>query len=192
MTDPQIFRSRMGQVLAVLAGAVALIALVTFVTEEGPTALLTTLAPVALVGALAWAVFWNPRVLVDEDAITIVNVLRTVSVPWRRFKQADSKWALTITTTAGATYTAWAVPAGSGFGARLVPNRQQQGDWAPAQRKLASTGTAEAATMAIGERVRERQKPGDSDAAVTVTPNTLPIAVVGALAVLTALSIALG
>lgn len=192
MQTTETFRSRLAQGLAVVVGLVAVVALVTFVAEEGPTALLTTLAPVALVGALAWAVLWNPRVELREEGITIVNVWRTVRVPWRRFKHADTQWALAVTTTEDVTYSAWAVPAGSGFGARLVPNRRQQGEWAPAQRKLGSSGTAEAAAMAIAERVREGIDRERSGAAVTVVANTRELAMVGGLALLTLLSVTLG
>src|SRR5690606_26104685 len=83
----------------------------------------------------------------------------------------------------------WAVPAGSGFAARMVPSRQQHGEWAPAQRKLASTGTAEAAALEIAERVRTRRHRGEGD--VVVTANRRVLAVLGGLAVLTALSVTL-
>lgn len=192
MSSPETFRSRLAQGLAVLTAVVAVAALAAFVREDGPTALLTVLAPVALVGAAGWALFWNPRAEVSEEGITLVNVLRTVHVPWGRFRHADTRWALSVTTTADATYTSWAVPAGSGFGARLVPTRQQHGEWAPAQRKLGSTGTAEAAALAIAERVRKRksERGGAGGAAeVTVTPNTRVIAVLGVLAVLAAASV---
>lgn len=192
MTSPQLFRSRLAQGLAVLACLVAVVALVSFVSEGGPTALLTTLAPVALVGALAWAVFWNPRLEVGEDGITMVNVWRTVHVPWRRFKTADTRWALSVTTTDSVTYTSWAVPAGSGFGARLLPTREQRGRWAPAQRKLGSSGTAEAAAMEIAEQVDTWRGSADRDAEVTVTLNVPAVAAVGVLAALTALSVTLG
>jgi hypothetical protein len=189
--ESETFRSRLAQGLAVLTALVAVVALVTFVSEDGPTAVLTTLAPVTLVGVLGWAVFWNPRAEISEHGITIVNVWRTIEIPWRRFKAADSKWALAVTTTEGRTFTSWAVPAGSGFGARMAPNRRQQGGWAPAERKLGSTGTAEAAALAIAQRVRERPKPDGGGAAVTATVNTRLLAVVAGLAVLSVLSVAL-
>lgn len=193
MENSETFRSRLAQGLAILTGLVAVAALVAFLGEEGPAALLSTLAPVALVVALGWAVFWNPRVVLSDEGITIVNVWRTVQVPWRRFQHADTRWALSVTTTQDVTYTSWAVPAGSGFGARLVPNRQQHGDWAPAQRKLGSAGTAEAAAMAIADRVRRRERGGvDESAVVTASPNVPVLAVLGALGVLAALSVALG
>lgn len=189
--ESETFRSRLAQGLAVLTAVIAAVAFVTFVTEEGLTAVLTTLAPVTLAGVLGWAVFWNPRAEVSDDGITIVNVWRTIHVPWRRFKQADSKWALAVTTTDGRTFTSWAVPAGSGFGARMAPNRQQHGGWAPTERKLGSTGTAEAAALAIAERVRELPKPDGAGAPVTTTVNTRLLAVLAGLAVLSVLSVTL-
>lgn len=197
MERPETFRSRLAQGLAVLTGLVALAALVGYVSEQGPTALLASLAPVALVGVVAWAVFWNPRVVVSEEGITIVNLARTVHVPWAAFAQADTRWALNVTTTAGTTFTSWAVPAGSGFGARLAPSRQQRGEWAPAQRKLASPGTAEAAAMAIAERVRERKErattgevPSTTDQ-VRTDVHVVPLSAIAALVALTVVSVAL-
>ncbi|GAB2607175.1 PH domain-containing protein [Pseudactinotalea suaedae] len=192
MDSSETFRSRLAQGLAVLTALVAVAALVAFVGEEGPTALLSTLAPVALVVAAGWALLWNPRVELTAEGITIVNVWRTVRVPWRRFRHADTRWALSVTTDQDVTYTSWAVPAGSGFGARLVPQRQQHGEWAPAQRKLGSSGTAEAAAMAIADRVPRRPGADERSAEVTVTPNTRVLAVLGGLAVLAALSVTLG
>lgn len=189
MSSPQTFRSRLAQALAVLTAIVGVAALAAFVRESGPAAFLTTLAPVALVVAAGWALFWNPRAEVSDDGVTLVNVARTVHVPWNRFAHADTRWALSVTTTQDVTYTSWAVPAGSGFAARMVPSRRQHGEWAPAQRKLASTGTAEAAALEIAERVRSRRHRGEGD--VVVTANRRVLAVLGGLAVLAALSVAL-
>lgn len=195
--EPLTFRTRLAQGLAILVAVIAVVALVAYATEAGPTAALTSVAPVALVVALGWAVLWRPRAVVDEDGVTLVNIVRTVRVPWQRFRSADTRWALSITTTQGRTYSSWAVPAGSGFGSRLAPSGRMFGEHSPADRKLASAGTAEAAAVAIGERVPDRRAQtvrggavGGGD--VTVTANTTVIAVLGALALLTAVSVALG
>lgn len=194
--EPLTFRTRLAQGLAILVAVVAVVALVAFVTEAGPTAALTSVAPVALVVALGWAVFWRPRAVVDDDGVTLVNIVRTVHVPWQRFRSADTRWALSITTTEGRTYSSWAVPAGSGFGSRIAPSGRVFGEHSPADRKLASGGTAEAAAVAIGERMPERgartARPDGVGDPVTVTANITVIAVLTGLAVLTAVSIAAG
>lgn len=187
----------MAQGLAVLVAVVGAIALGSYVVAAGPTAALGSVAPVALVVALAWAVFWRPCAVVADDGVTLVNVIRTVHVPWQRFRSADTRWALSITTTGDRTYSAWAVPAGSGFGARLAPPGRLSGDRTPADRKLTSRGTAEAAAVAIGERMPDRRvAQGRADAVgdpqVTVAANGTVLAVLGALTVLTVVSIALG
>ena len=195
--EPLTFRSRLAQGLAVLVAIVAGVALVAFVVEDGPTAVLTSLAPIALVVALGWAVFWRPCAVVDDDGVTLVNVIRTVHVPWRRFRSAETRWALSITTTGDRTFSSWAVPAGSGFGARMAPSGRWFGEHSPADRKLASSGTAEAAAVAIGARMPDRRTSRErADAAgqseVTVRANLAVLAVLGSLTVLTAVSTVMG
>lgn len=189
VTTPLTFRTRLAQVLTIVVAVLGVVALVTTAIDGGAVALLTSLAPVALVVALAWAVFWRPRVVVGDDGITLVNVTRTVHVPWSRFRSADTRWALTIETD-GARYSSWAVPAGSGFGARMTPRRERT--WSPAAGKLGSSGTAEAAALAIGGWVERGTGRPDDGAGVSVTLHVPVIVLVLALAALTAVSLRVG
>ena len=96
---------------------------------------------------IVWLVFGYPRVEVSDGGITLVNVIRTTHIPWPCFAGADSRWNLRVDTQSG-SYTAWALPAGSGT-ARRLPGRK--GEPSMTQRQL-SGNTAEAAAAIIGER----------------------------------------
>ena len=67
-----------------------------------------------LVSGAVWAMFWNPRVVVDDGGVHLVNPLRTIDVPWPAIQNVDTKWALTLITAYG-RFTAWAAPAPGGL-----------------------------------------------------------------------------
>jgi hypothetical protein len=103
-----VARPTFGRVLTVLVGVVCLVALIMSVLHEGWPGFLT--APWLLLAAGAcWAVFWRPEVRVDDAGVHLVNVLRTVDLPWPSIQLVDTKWALALTTSYG-TFTAWAAP----------------------------------------------------------------------------------
>lgn len=63
-----------------------------------------------LVSLAIWVAYWRPCVSVDDSGVHLVNVLRTVDLPWPSIQRIDTKWALTLYTAYGA-FTAWAAPA---------------------------------------------------------------------------------
>jgi hypothetical protein len=67
-----------------------------------------------LVAGAVWATYWRPEVAVDESGVRVVNVLRTIDLPWPSIQRVDTKWALTFVTAYG-KYTAWAAPAPGGI-----------------------------------------------------------------------------
>ncbi len=68
-------------------------------------------APVAaLVSAVVYAMFWRPGVAVDDDSVTLVNVLRDIRIPFSQMRSVQTRYAMQVETT-GRTYTAWAAPA---------------------------------------------------------------------------------
>jgi hypothetical protein len=70
----------------------------------------------ALVAGTCWAVFWRPQVEVTDGGVRLVNVFRTIDVPWPAIQLVDTKWALTLQTAYG-TFTAWAAPSPGARGA---------------------------------------------------------------------------
>lgn len=77
--------------------------------EDGPVAVLRALPLAIALGLLAWLVFWHPRVDVTGDGVTLVNPLRTVTVPWAALINVETQYSLTLVTPTG-RYRAWAAP----------------------------------------------------------------------------------
>lgn len=109
-TNRHEFRPWFGQALTGVIGAICAVALVGFTLQHGVEAGLRSLAPLALATGACWALFWRPRVVVDDAGVRMVNVARTVTLPWPAIQAVDTKWALTLITSYG-RFTAWAAPA---------------------------------------------------------------------------------
>jgi len=80
----------------------------------------------ALVGFMAWALYWRPKVVVSAGGVRVVNVFRTLDIPWPAIQEIETKWALTLGTAFG-TVRAWAAPA---------PGRQLLHRARPSDRKI--------------------------------------------------------
>ncbi|HEY8295437.1 MAG TPA: PH domain-containing protein [Micrococcaceae bacterium] len=109
----RIFRPRTSAVLAFISWAIAGV-MVVFSLLAGIAGLAGV--PVALaVAYFGYWLFWFPVVKIDDDAVTLVNPLFTVSVPWSALIFVDTKFALTLITP-NRRYTAWAAPASGAIG----------------------------------------------------------------------------
>lgn len=96
--------------LAAATMLLALVAGVAITAEMGVAALWKALPWLALVGGGAWALYWRPEVAVSDGGVRLVNVVRTIDVPWPALRGVETKWALTLDTVWGA-YRSWAAPA---------------------------------------------------------------------------------
>lgn len=104
------FRSTFNKVLCIVAwAALAAVLVVVLVT---PGALERPLIPLGLaaVAAIVWAVLWSPHLRVDDEAVTIANVLREIRVPWAALIEVDTKFSLTLRVP-GKLFSATAAPA---------------------------------------------------------------------------------
>ncbi len=99
-----------------MIGGIGLLALI---VGDGVAGLLRYGWWVLLVTALVWALFWNPRIHVDASGVVLVNVFRTIRLPWPSIQEIDTKWSLTLKTAYG-TFGAWAAPAPGRHGTRRV------------------------------------------------------------------------
>ena len=70
-------------------------------------------APLLLVALVGWAAFWNPRVEVSDGGVLMVNVLRSVEIPWPAVEGVDGRYGLQLRTAYGA-FTAWGAGAPTG------------------------------------------------------------------------------
>ncbi len=130
---PHRYRSRFGRGLAVVIWMLSGLALVAMLTQSGIDGLLRGAAWALLPALLVWAMFWRPCVIVDDGGVELVNVFRTIRLPWPSINEVDTRWALTLHTAYG-RYAAWAAPA-SGWqpgrrmteqDARAVPTEQSE------------------------------------------------------------------
>lgn len=112
-----VYRPASSRALAAGIFAVCVIGLIAFAVQDGPGAVLHYGWWLILVGVLAWAFFWNPRIVVDDSGVLLVNVFRSVRIPWPAIQAIDTKWSLTLQTSYG-TFGAWAAPAPGRHGSR--------------------------------------------------------------------------
>src|SRR5699024_3432469 len=164
MGDTHLFKTAFSKYFPAVFAGVVLLASIVIVADDVRE--LNRSVPFLLAAALlVWIVFGYPRVEVSDGGITLVNVVRTVHIPWPCFTGADTRWNLRIDTTSGA-YTSWALPAGSGT-ARRLPGRKHE----PTMTQRQLTGnTAEAAAVVIGQRLHNLQDAGHLDAATLAAP----------------------
>jgi hypothetical protein len=106
------FRPGFGRGLTVVMAIAAAVVLVSVAFTNGATATLLTVPWLALFITGCWAVFWRPMVRVSDAGVRLVNVTRTIDVPWPALQEVSTRYALTLTTAYG-RYAAWAAPAPS-------------------------------------------------------------------------------
>jgi hypothetical protein len=109
MGTTEVLRSRSSQALAVAMVIASVLALGTAV-PYGLDALLTYGGAIALVGVLAWAVFWEPHVEVSDGGVKVANTLRTIEVPWPAVESIDGRYGLRLHTPYGKV-VAWGADA---------------------------------------------------------------------------------
>jgi hypothetical protein len=105
----EVFRPGWGRVLCVLVALVCATSIVVIAVTDGWRAW-AVVPPLTLVAGACWALFWRPAVIVSDGGVRLVNVLRTIELPWPSIERIDTKWALTLFTVYG-KFTAWAAPA---------------------------------------------------------------------------------
>jgi hypothetical protein len=137
VTVVEEFRPTFGHGLTVVAAVLGTAILVFIATTSGLDDALVTLPWVLLFTMCCWAIFWNPRVVVSDGGVRLVNVTRTIDVPWPSITDVQTRYALTLVTAYG-RYAAWAAPAPSAGSALRTAMRT---------RPRAVDGDVEAVTM---------------------------------------------
>jgi hypothetical protein len=117
-----VFRPMFGRVMAGAIGVLCLAALGLALKDDGARALWQVGPWLALVAGAVWATYWRPEVAVDDGGVHVVNVLRTVDLPWPSIQRVDTKWALKLVTAYG-SFTAWAAPAPGGLATARAASR---------------------------------------------------------------------
>ena len=115
---PVSFRPTFGRVLSVLTAIIAGLGLLGFVVGGDWLGLVRHGWGLLLLAAVGFALFWFPRLDVQEHAITVRNVFSTVTVPWTAIQRIDTKYALTLYTSEGKV-TVWASPAPNRYASQV-------------------------------------------------------------------------
>lgn len=123
--EPAEFRPGAVRVLAVVWWVFAGYLVLDLVLRGQPGQLVLGVPPVLLSMVGVHALFWYPAVRVDADGVELVNVLRTVRVPWASLEGTDTRWALSLL-AAGRSWTSWAAPSS---GRRLHPVQRRDAPW---------------------------------------------------------------
>lgn len=99
-----------GRILSVVTALIVALSVVNLILMGNIESVIRYIWPLALLGYLVWISFWNPCVIVDESQVRLVNVFRTIAVPFTAIRRLDNRFALTLF-TAGGRFVAWAAPA---------------------------------------------------------------------------------
>ena len=108
--DSDIFRARFNVIAAIFVWILCAAAVVSVFATYANSNALVFLAPIAVVAYLDWMILLRPTVRVDDTGVRLVNVTKTVDVPWEALIQVDTRYSLTLRTPHG-NYAATAAPA---------------------------------------------------------------------------------
>ena len=106
-----VFRPRSAIAAAVCGGLIAIAWAWFAVHDGGWLALARELPGIVLAGTLVYAVLVRPSVEVSLAGVALRNVVTDVDVPWGALAEVQTRYALTLVTTDGRRFTAWAAPA---------------------------------------------------------------------------------
>jgi hypothetical protein len=103
-----VFRQRSTLALAAVSAVVALLLLVSLARDwaDNPQPLFVSWLIFGL--SLVWSVFVRPSVLLDDEGVTVRNVVREVHIPWDLVTDIESRWNLKVF-VGDRGYTAWAI-----------------------------------------------------------------------------------
>jgi hypothetical protein len=131
------FRPGFGRGLTVVSAVLGLAVVVFIAATSGVADAVATVPWVLLFTVCCWAIFWNPCLVVSDGGVRMVNVTRTIDVPWPAIVGVETRYALTLVTAYG-RFAAWAAPAPSAGGALRTAMRS---------RPPSNGGEVEAVTM---------------------------------------------
>lgn len=162
-----VYRPRLGRAIAVVVVVVCAFALGALVIDAGASAVVEYGAWLGLIALAAWAMFWRPEVAVSDGGVRLVNVTRTIDLPWPAITAIEMKWVLELETAYG-RYSAWAAPARSRGASRrsaLIPRGTYRTSDASAAVWRVERGTNPAAATAetIAARWEQLRRAGHLD-----------------------------
>ena len=197
---PVSFRPTFGRVLSVLTAVIAVLGIGGLVVAGDWVSLLRYVWGLLLIAALGFALFWFPRLDVEEHAITVRNVFSTVVVPWTAVQRIDTKYALTLYTSEGKV-TVWASPAPNRYASQVsstvdtrVAGQESGGSIRPGDLIHTASGAAAFVIRRHWQQLRDDgflDNPVVEQGSMKKQLHTVTIVVLGALAVATVLGFVL-
>lgn len=106
---PLVYRPTFVRVLSVVTWVLLALGLVLTAVDD-PVVGLRWFPVIAFGAVLVHVLFWRPSVEVDDDAVTVRNLVRDVRIPWRRLDSIDTRYSLTLYSE-DRRVSAWAAPA---------------------------------------------------------------------------------
>lgn len=114
--DSTTLRPRFGKALVIFVWAICAIVVVSLFVPFRASDVFKTLGLVAFVAYGVWLLFWSPSITIAPSGVTVRNIIREHAVSWPAIQRVDTRYALTLYTTAG-KITSWSAPAPSRFAA---------------------------------------------------------------------------
>lgn len=196
------FRPAFGRGLTAFVAVAAIFVFAFIAATNGFVAALLTLPWLCLFVVCCWAVFWRPSVVVSDAGVRLVNVTRTIDLPWPCLRGVETRYALTLDTAYG-RFAAWAAPApgaGSALRTSMRSRRVQNPDEPIASSSMGDlAGTPSGDAAAVVRRRWERLRDSGYLDDPRIEFDSPPIrwhweigATVGALAALSVLTLLLG
>ena len=107
-TTHHVFRQRSPLTLAAVGGVTGLLLLVPLGLHWADNPEPLFLAWVLFGLAIVWSLFVRPAVLLDDEGVTIRNVIRNIYIPWVKVTDVEFRWNLKVF-AGDRAYTAWAI-----------------------------------------------------------------------------------
>jgi hypothetical protein len=120
-----VFVSRFNRVLAIVLWIVVAVLLAAGLANGHDGRRWLGVVPAAFGVLVGWTALWNPRVVVDDDGVEVVNVFHTAIVPWAALVNVETRFALTLVTPRRRV-AAWAAPAPGRAGVALARRSEQR------------------------------------------------------------------
>ncbi|MFP7695720.1 PH domain-containing protein [Trueperella sp. LYQ143] len=108
--------------IAVAAG----ILLIAGMIHGGIHELIWTLPATLFMLALAWVMFWNPRLVIGPGGLHVINLFREHHIPWADFSYAENRWGLYLYSRSHRKISVWAVPSNVGLFSNSWRDRKKQ------------------------------------------------------------------
>lgn len=126
MSETVVLRSSFGKALTISVIVVVVACLVALGVQDEIAIVFRFFVPLMTFAYVVWLAFWAPAVEVSDGGVTLVNVFRTIELPWPAIERIDTKYALTLFTTYG-RFVAWAAPSAGRHGFINTPKEDARG-----------------------------------------------------------------